>query len=147
MIALNIVPLIARILFASTFLWYGRNHFTNYDGISGYADFVGVPVPGAATIIGGALLVVGALSILLGFYARIGAVLLIAFLVPALFLVHDYWNIDDAAASSTQEVLFFRNLSFIGAALFVTYFGSGPLSLDEEIRKRREAPASEPQPA
>jgi putative oxidoreductase len=133
---MNFIPLVGRVLFVSMFLYYGRNHFTNYDGISGYAEFVGVPLPGVATIVGGLLLVVGGVSILLGLRAKIGAILVIAFLLTAAFIVHDYWTLDADSGRSLQEILFWRNISGIGAALLIVYFGSGPFSLDEVIDRR-----------
>ena len=41
------------------------------------------------------LALVGGLSIILGFKARLGAVLIILFLVPVTFMMHKFWDITD----------------------------------------------------
>src|SRR5689334_21211176 len=74
-----LVPL-GRLLFVAIFLMSGPNHFAK--GTIGYAAGNGVPFPDVLVPISGVLAIVGGLSVLLGWYARVGAWLLVAFLVP-----------------------------------------------------------------
>jgi putative oxidoreductase len=73
--------------------------------------------------------IVGALSVVVGWNARIGGLLLVLFLLPATFIMHAFWKLDGAAAQE-QFGNFIRNLSLLGAALYVTHFGAGPYSID-----------------
>ena len=93
----------------------------------------------------GILAFVGGLSILLGFRARAGAWCIIAFLLPVTFTMHQYWNVTDVMQMHMQKSMFMKNLSMMGAALMIAYFGSGPLSLDggrtnKERRIRAQTP-------
>lgn len=127
------VPL-GRLLYASIFLIAAPGHFTH--GPIAYAASHGVPLASVAVPLSGVLALLGGLSVLLGFHARIGAWLLIAFLVPVTFMMHDFWNISDPMAAQMQRVMFMKNVSMIGAGLLITYFGSGPVSIDSHTPAR-----------
>jgi putative oxidoreductase len=121
-----LVPL-ARLLFASIFLFYGPRNFTDFNIQLGAN--AGMPMPNLVVPIGGIIAIVGAVSVVLGYKARIGAVLLILFLVPATLFVHRFWALE-GAAQQEQIANFLRNTSLIGGALFLCHFGAGPYSLD-----------------
>jgi putative oxidoreductase len=122
-----LVPL-GRALFAAIFLISAPAHFTAA-GI-GYAAQQGVPMPSLLVPISGLLALIGGLSVLLGYRARLGAWLLVLFLLPVTLLMHRFWEIPDAMTAQIQMVMFLKNLSLIGGALLIAYFGPGPLSLD-----------------
>ncbi len=122
------VILLGRILYSAIFLMAAPRHFS-HEGISHAAD-LGVPLAGFAVPLSGLMAIVGALSVLLGFRARMGAWVLIAFLVPVTLMMHAFWSLSDPAAVHTQQAMFAKNLSMIGAALLLSQVGSGPFSLD-----------------
>ena len=74
--------LAGRILFSFYFIKSGVNHFLKLEGMTGYAASKGVPLPELAVIVTGILLFTGGLSILTGYFPKIGAYLLIAFFIP-----------------------------------------------------------------
>jgi putative oxidoreductase len=45
-------------------------------------------------------------------------------------MMHKFWGIADPMMARMQQVMFMKNLSLLGAALLISYFGAGPLSLD-----------------
>ena len=120
--------LIGRILFALIFITAAPRHFTR-EGIQHAAD-LGVPLAAALVPISGIMAITGGLSIALGYKARWGAWLLVGFLVPVTLMMHAYWKLYDPAAVHIQQAMFAKNLSMLGAALLLTQFGSGGLSLD-----------------
>lgn len=62
--------------------------------------------------------IVGALLILLGYKTRIGAVFLLLFLIPVTMVMHPFWF--HVSGEIYQELMIFlKNLSLIGALLFV----------------------------
>ena len=61
-------------------------------------------------------------------------ILIILFLVPVTLMMHQFWTAIDPMIAADQMAHFVKNVSLIGSALFIFYFGSGPLSLD--ARKR-----------
>jgi putative oxidoreductase len=123
-----LVPL-GRALFVAIFLMSSVGHFSQQT--IGYAAHQGVPLASVAVPISGILSLVGGLSILLGFRARIGAWLLILFLVPVTLMMHNFWAVSDPMMARMQQVMFMKNVSMLGACLLIAYFGAGPVSLDE----------------
>jgi putative oxidoreductase len=49
--------------------------------------------------------------------------------------MHKFWAISDPMMASMQQVMFFKNVSLIGAALYFVYAGAGALSLDARARR------------
>jgi putative oxidoreductase len=78
----------------------------------------------------------GGLSILFGYQTRIGAWLLVIFLVPVTLMMHNFWAVWDPAASQIEKAMFLRNVTMLGGALLISYFGAGPLSLDALLDAR-----------
>ncbi len=95
-----------------------------------FAASKGVPMASLAVPASGVIALLGGLSILLGYKAKVGAWLIVLFLVPITIMIHNFWTIADPMQAQTQQVNFMKNLSMIGAALLIAHFGSGPLSLD-----------------
>ncbi len=126
---MGILAPIGRFLFSVMFLISGMNHFMQYQGLVAYARSSGVPSPETAVLVSGVVLVLGGLSVLLGAFARFGALLLAGFLIASAVLVHRFWALDDAMAAQNQMTHFFKNLSMAGGALLIAYFGPGPYSL------------------
>jgi len=64
----------------------------------------------------------------------VGALLLVLFLVPVTFTMHNFWAVQDPMMALMQQAMFMKNLSMLGGALLIAYFGSGPASLDRRSR-------------
>jgi putative oxidoreductase len=45
-------------------------------------------------------------------------------------MMHNFWAVKDPMAQGIQMAMFLKNISMLGAALFFTQVGTGPLSLD-----------------
>jgi putative oxidoreductase len=129
-----LVPL-GRCLLAAVFLRAAPLHLSP-QGIA-YAASQGVPLADVLVPLSGLLAGVGGLSVALGYQARFGAFLLALFLVPVTLLMHDYWNVVDPIQALTQQTMFWKNVSMLGAALTFAHFGAGPLSIDALTYKAR----------
>ncbi len=101
-----------------------------------YAAQQGVPLPQLLVPLSGLISLTGGLSVLLGYRARLGAWLLVLFLVPVTFFMHNFWAIADPMMAQWQLGAFMGNLSRVGAALLIAHFGAGPVSLDERSQAR-----------
>jgi uncharacterized membrane protein YphA (DoxX/SURF4 family) len=115
---MDIVLLIARILFAGMFAMSGINHITKADAMTGYAQFKKVPAPKLSVQLSGLLLALGGLSIILGVYADLGAIVIAALLIAMAVKMHDFWAAD-AASKPTEMISFLKNISMAGGALFI----------------------------
>lgn len=120
--------LIGRVLFALIFLLSPAKHFSTQT--IAYAASQGVPFASLLVPASGIMALLGAISIIIGYKARIGSILLVAFLLPITFTIHNFWAISDPVFSELQSAMFMKNISMMGAALFIGYTGTGPLSLE-----------------
>ncbi|MBC9908846.1 DoxX family protein [Chitinophaga varians] len=127
---MKIVPLLGRILFALIFVMSGINHVGGAG--ADYAAASGVPAANIMVRLAGLLSLVGGLSVLLGYKARIGAWLVVIFLVPVTFAMHKFWGIADPMTAQMQMAMFMKNVALIGGALLIAYFGAGPFSIDNK---------------
>ncbi len=85
----------------------------------------------------GIIALTGGLSVLLGYQTRLGAWLLVIFLVPVTLMMHNFWAVSDPGASQIEKAMFLKNVTMLGGALLISYFGAGPLSLDALINATR----------
>jgi putative oxidoreductase len=122
------VVLLGRFLFGLIFIMSGLNHFSKQE--IGFAAAQGVPLASLAVPLSGIMALLGGLSILFGYRARLGAWLIVLFLVPVTFTMHKFWGVADPTTAQIQMIMFMKNISMLGGALLITQFGSGPLSLD-----------------
>jgi len=122
-----LVP-VGRALFSLIFITSVFGHFSRA-GIAGAAAH-GVPFATVLVPLSGILALAGGLSVLLGYHARFGAFLLLVFLVPVTLIMHRFWGVPDPQMRALQQVMFLKNLSMIGGALVLMYYGAGPVSLD-----------------
>ena len=120
--------LLGRFFFALIFLMSGPNHFAKQT--IAYAASQGVPLASLAVPLSGVIAILGGLSILLGYRAKLGAWLIVLFLVPVTFSLHKFWGITDPMSAQIQMIMFMKNVSMLGGALLISQFGAGPFSLD-----------------
>jgi putative oxidoreductase len=122
------VVLLGRVLFSLIFWLSGPNHFAKQT--IAYAASQGLPFASILVPFSGVLALAGGLSILLGYRAKLGAWLIALFLVPVTLTMHRFWGVTDPVMGKIQLVMFMKNVSMLGAALLISQFGAGPLSLD-----------------
>ena len=116
---MNTVLLIGRILFALVFIASGLGHLAKVDAMTGYAKFKKVPAPKLSVLVSGALLALGGLSIILGVYADLGALVIAILLILMALKMHDFWTQTDAQAKQTETISFLKNISMAGGALII----------------------------
>lgn len=119
---LNAGTLLAgRVLLSAIFIVAGLGKLTGYAATQGYMDSVGVP--GALLPLVIVLELGGGLALLLGWQARIAALLLAGFSVLSALLFH--FDLGD----QMQSILFMKNLAMAGGLLYVVATGAGRIAL------------------
>ena len=103
--------------------------------VRGLAELVaakGIVGPTWAFVGGVLLLVVGSLSVIVGYKARMGASLLLVFLLATTCWFHgfNFWTVVSPHARHEQVLYLVTNLSIMGAVLFIIVNGPGPMSVD-----------------
>ena len=122
------IVLAGRLCFALIFLMAAPNHFSHQT--IAYAAAQGVPLASIAVPLSGIIALLGGLSILLGYRVRIGAWLIVLFLVGVTPAMHNFWAVKDPMMAQMQMIMFMKNVSMLGGALLISQLGAGPWSLD-----------------
>jgi putative oxidoreductase len=122
-----IVP-VGRVLFALIFVTSVIGHFSSAEIAAASAH--GVPLASILVPLAGVIALVGGVSVMLGYRARFGALLLLVFLVPVTLVMHKFWGLPDPQMAMLQKINFMKNMSLMGGCLLIMHYGSGPYSLD-----------------
>lgn len=135
--------LAARALIAAIFLTSGLSKLASWSAVAGYMASKGMPAVPVLLAAAAAVEIIGGLSVLLGFRARMGAALLFLFLIPTTLIFHNFWALG-GMERQMQLVSFFKNLAVMGGLLMVVSYGAGRLSLDAlrtsaSVRRDRRA--------
>ncbi len=129
------ISVLGRLFLVTIFLLSAfGNKIPNYSNIATYMGSEGVPQPQILLAGAIAFLIVGGVSVLLGFKAKFGAGLLFVFLVLATYYFHDFWTFP-VEQQQDQIIQFMKNLGLGGAMLFIIANGSGAGSLDQILSK------------
>jgi len=145
----HVITLIARIMLSLVFVLSGANSLIGWGEaanrmVARGMDFRSVLGSGGTVLVHAmlavavVLLLIGGLSVLLGLRARWGAVVLIAFLVPATLIFHNFWTLGADSARQVEMVSFMKNLGLIGGLMMIVAFGSGGFSIELFLPRRRK---------
>lgn len=81
-------------------------------------------------------LIIGAIMVLIGYYANIGALLLLAYWLPFTLIVYSFWN-DPQPLQRLNALYFMRNLAVCGGLLLLVANGAGKYSVKRLIHVMR----------
>ena len=127
----GLVSVLGRVLLCGIFLSSGVMHLVNYGPTLEATRGQGVPYPEVLLPGAIAFLLLGGVSVLIGFQARIGALLLAVFLGLAAYYFHNFWTLPESAPERmSQTAHFMKNVALMGAMLFIIANGSGAWSVD-----------------
>lgn len=122
--------LVARVLLSSVFLFSGLKKVFAFSATQGYMAQFGMKMTGMFLVLAILFEIGGGLSVLLGYYPRLGALALLLFLVPTTAVFHrDFGN----PAQITQ---FSKNLAIMGGLVAILAAGGGGFGLR---RRKKEA--------
>jgi putative oxidoreductase len=131
----GLVALLGRLMIATIFLLSAvANKIPKFNDVAGVMEQEGVPQPKILLAGAIAFLILGSLSIILGYRARWGAFLLLIFLGAATYYFHDFWQADPESQQE-EMIAFMKNLSLMGTMVFLIANGPGPMSLDNRGRR------------
>lgn len=78
------------------------------------------------------ILLVGGLLVLIGYHARLGAVLLLLYWLPYTLIVYSFWD-DTPEYKRIHAIYFMRNLAVMGGLLLLMANGAGRFSIKRLI--------------
>ena len=123
--------LIGRILLVLIFLKSGIGKIENFQGTAQYMAKFGMPYTHFFLV--GAIFfeLVGSITVILGYFARFGTVLLLIFLIPTTLIFHNIFK------DPQMMIQFMKNVSMFGGLLVLLSFGPGRFSFDYLRGKKR----------
>jgi len=124
-------PVVARILIAQIFLLSGISKIGGFAQTAAGMAQKGLPMAEVLLVATIVIEIGGALMIVLGWKARIGAAALFLWMIPVTLLYHNFWAMEGMQAYINQ-IMFQKNLAMMGAMLYIYVFGAGLYSMEKD---------------
>ena len=122
-----------RFIFGGFFIFNGIHHLLSSRTIAQYAAAKGVPMPEAAVILTGLLILFGGVSLLLGWRPELGIAAIAIFLIGVTPTMHNFWA-ESGAARTADMGHFMKNMALLGGTLM---FSAVPRPWPASIEERR----------
>jgi putative oxidoreductase len=137
----DVVFLIGRILFVIPFVMSMQIHLVKREQGVQYARMYNVPLAELGVPLTGVMALLGGLSVLLGIWGDLGALLIAAFLALITPFMHAFWREQDAMQKGNQMAHFTKNVALLGGALVLFYVwnqlqGAAGLSITDPLFDR-----------
>lgn len=115
-----IIFTIGRVLLGGYFIFNGYLHFAKKHMMTSYAHSKGVPAAKVMVSISGVVLILGGLAVAANAYPLVGLWILISFLIPTTFMMHNFWRQKEHDARMMEQIHFAKNIALIAALLMIT---------------------------
>jgi putative oxidoreductase len=111
-------------LLGGFFAFSGVMHFKHRHAMAQYAHSKHVPAPEVMVFISGLMLAFGGFAIIANIYPLVGMWLIVFFLVPATFMMHNFWRHKDSATHMAERTNFAKNIALVGALIMIIVLSS-----------------------
>lgn len=123
------LALAGRIFLTHIFLISAAGKLADPAGMQQYMATYGMPATRFFLVAAIVFELVGGLSVLLGYWTRIGSIILLVFLIPTTIIFHTELSVQ------LQMIMFMKNLTIMGGLFTIIAHGPGKLSLDALIHR------------
>ncbi|MER3570436.1 MAG: DoxX family protein [Patescibacteria group bacterium] len=113
--------LLSRFILGFYFLFFAFNNLTKMSMLAEYVKSKNVSQPKLAVLFTGLLLLIGGLSIILGFYIQIGVLALTLFFLPVTFIMHNFWQVEDKQMKMMEMINFMKNMAIWAGVLLLLF--------------------------
>lgn len=131
-----IAALLGRIVLGWFFLTEAFTYGGDWDNTVMLLSMKAVPFAQPLLAVCLILIVFGSVSIIAGFHARAGALMLFLITFGATISVHDYWTLSQPMARAEDFAIFSRNVAIAGGLLLLIGIGAGKFAFDNVARAR-----------
>ena len=133
----DVADLIGRILIASLFLYEAYDSLFFFDkNMETLINYGLTWNTRLLMYIGILTLIIGGGLLLIGYYARVGAFLLMLYWLPFSLIVYSFWN-DPEDLRRLHGLMLMRNLALCGGLFYILAHGSGKYSVRRLIHRLR----------
>src|SRR5260370_40380378 len=126
----SLAPFLGRLVLAWFFLIQAYHYALDWSDTTILLPMKNVPTPPVLLLTALTGIILGSISLLLGFRTRAGALALFAITIAATVTMHDYWHLRVAAARNADFVIFARNIAIAGGRLMLIRTGSRRFTID-----------------
>ena len=119
----SVAFVVGRVLFAVVVGYLAFGNLLDLESAVGYAESKGAPLASISVPLGSLGLVAGAAAVLTGIYPVVGALAIVAFLVPITTIMHDFWTMEGHDRQN-EQIHFLKNVGLIGIALIFAALGT-----------------------
>lgn len=127
----SITVLLGRILLSTFFIWNGVSNLLGLDEAIKVVANEQLPYASSLALGASILEVIGGLSLLIGYKARFGTILLLLVMIPTAVIFHDFWA-QKGDLVHVHKMIFFKDLSLIGGLLYALAVGPGKFGFDSK---------------
>ena len=114
---MDFLLIVARVLFGGYFVMNGYNHIMNGKHMVGYAASKKVPNPKMAIFFSGLMILLGGLGIIINTMVIASVLLIVLFLIPVTFMMHNFWTETDPNNKMQSYIAFTKNMALLGGTL------------------------------
>ncbi len=125
----SLLFLLGRIAIGAFFLWKAFERMQHWTESAEALRRKRVPYVSYTLPLSMLLLVVGGLSLVLGFYARGGAMLLLIYMVAHMYMFHAFWHMEKGTGHMLEKLLFMKDFAIVGSLLLILAAGGGSFSV------------------
>lgn len=123
-------PVVGRFMIALVFVLSAIIKIFNFSGTAAAMAKKGIPFAEVLLVVSIVIELGGSLMIITGWKARLGAAALFLWMIPVSVLYHNFWAME-GQEQFLNRIMFLKNISMMGAMLFIMTFGSGRFSVGE----------------
>lgn len=133
----DIADLVARVLISFIFIYEVLDTIAHFEGTKETMKAYGISwQPDILLILTLLILVIGSALVLIGYYANIGAMLLLVYWLVFTFVVYSFWN-DPQELKQLHALYFMRNMAIAGGLLLLVANSTGKYSVKRLIHVMR----------
>lgn len=125
----SLLFLLGRIAIGAFFLWKAFERIQHWSASADALKRKRVPFVSFVLPLSILLLGIGGLSVVLGFYPRGGAILLLIYMVTHMYMFHAFWNVQKETEHMLEKLLFMKDFAIVGSLLMILAVGGGALSV------------------
>ncbi|MGB7979043.1 MAG: DoxX family protein [Chlamydiales bacterium] len=126
---MNLFDLIGRVLIGGIFLWGAFEKIRHWSQSMHYMQSKAVPSAQIVLPIAVALKIIGGLSVLFGWHAHIGALILIVVATASVLKFHDFWT-KEGNEYEVERRTFMKEVAVIGGLFLLLAMGSGRFGMN-----------------
>lgn len=125
----NVLMLLGRILISLIFFVTAYWKITHWELALGEMAFRHIPQPSIILFAACIIEFFGAISLVLGYKARLAGLVMGLFLIPVTYLFHDFWAFS-GEQWTTELLMFLKNAGLIGGLFYIAANGAGSYALE-----------------